>query len=105
MIVWVIGQRVALRWVARRWADERLGNLPATLIVLGSSSIGLGVIVAVAVAILNPSSGTVSILLIFGFLALVIFGFGMTAATYASAHGVREHLQAQRAKQEQVRKP
>ena len=105
LIAWVIGQRVTLRWVARRWADERLGNLAATLMVLGSSSVGLGVLFAVAVAILHPSSSTVGMLLTFGFIALVIFGFGMTAATYASTHGVREHLRAERAKQEQARKP
>ncbi len=99
-IMFAVGQPLTRRWVARRWADGRLGNLSAVLILLGTSGVGLGLLLLVGMVILHPSPDAIPAVGAMLFFTSVVFGFAMTAATYASSHGVREHLRAQRAKQD-----
>lgn len=102
LLVWVlVVQRILRTWVARRWLDDRIGNVTAVLILLGSSSFGVAIVVMLALAILQPSVGTLVSMLPIVFLAVVVFGFAMTAINYASAHGVREHMRAQRDRERQ----
>jgi hypothetical protein len=95
-IGYVVIQRAVRAWVGREWVAERISNLTAVVLLLLSSSVGLGLVIVIGATILNPSVEFLLGLLPFLFFVVVVFGISMTAINYAALHGVREHLRAQR---------
>lgn len=99
-IAYIVGQRLVRAWAARRWAEERLSNFMAVLLIVLTSGIGLGVLIFVGLLIVRPSQDSLVALIPLLFVGLVVFGLGMTAINYASTHGVREHIRRQRERDE-----
>lgn len=104
-IGYVVLQRAVRRWVAREWVAERISNLTAVVLLLLSSTVGIGAVILIGATVLNPSLESLLGLLPFLFVVLVVFGFAMTAINYAALHGVREHHRAQRDRQDHMSKP
>lgn len=94
-VAYLIGQRIVRTRVARRWMEGRISNAGCVLILVLSSGTGLGLILVAGTLLLHPSTGGLIGLVVMAFTLAVVFGFGMTAITYASSHGVREHWRQQ----------
>lgn len=100
-IVSFVVQRTVRNWVGRQWAEQRIGNLSAVLLLLLTSGIGFGAVALVVIFILNPAgSGALGVLAPLLFM-LAVFWLGMAAMNYAAAHGVREIIRIQRKRKTQ----
>lgn len=95
-LAYIIAQRMIRTWVIKRWMDGRISNAGCVSIFVLASGTGLGLFVIVASVLMHPSGDGWLALVIAAFFVTVVMGFGMTAMTYASTHGVREHWQSQR---------
>jgi hypothetical protein len=103
-IAYIVGQRLIRTWVAQRWLDDQISNVGVVLIILATSGFGLSLLFITGMLIFKPSGGSLGGLMLMLFVAVVVFGFLMTAINYASTHGVREHLRQMREQQERTKK-
>jgi hypothetical protein len=102
-VAYIIGHRLLRKWILNRWIEGRLSNLGCVSILLVTSATGIATIFIVGKVLLHPSAEGLVVLLVMALAITVILGFGMTIAAYASSHGVREHLRAQRENAERER--